>query len=242
MPGHDQSDSAPRAARFASAATLPDPLPTDPFPLFVSWFEEAHSKRVQPNPNAFTLATVDPDGTPSARIVLCKAIDPKDGRITFFTNYDGRKGRALAADARAAACFFWDDLDRQVRIEGPVLRSPPAESDAYFASRAWESRIGAWASNQSQPIASRDQLMQQALDAMVRFGIDPVNPPDPSQAAAIPRPPHWGGYRLWAQRLELWTSGPGRIHDRALWTRPLQPTTSEPGFLSGFWTASRLQP
>lgn len=224
---------------------LPDPLPADPTPIFRAWYDKAHAQNVQPNPNAFTLATIDPDGTPSARIVLCKILREGDGYLSFFTNYTGRKGRALAANPRAAAVFHWDDLDKQVRIEGPVLRSPEAESDAYFKSRPWISRIGAWTSDQTEPIDSRAR-MQEKLDATYRrFGLDPDRLPDRDAHVEIPRPPHWGGFRIYFERLELWCAGVGRLHDRARWTRTLRRTTVggddvfEP---ASAWTCTRLQP
>jgi pyridoxamine 5'-phosphate oxidase len=121
-----------------------------------------------------------------------------------------------------------------VRLEGPVSEVPAEESDAYFASRPWESRIGAWASDQSRPIASRHELLAKVRDTMVRFGLDPARPPEPGSQISIPRPPHWGGFRLRADRVELWVSGPGRIHERAEWVRAAA--------AAGGWTASRLQP
>ncbi len=219
-------------AHIAREEHLPEPLPPDPFPFLTAWLARAERDRIAPNPNAMTLATRGPDGAPAARIVLCKAIEPDPGYLVFYTNYESRKGRDLDAHPRAAIVFHWDALDRQARIEGPVVRSPAAESDAYFATRPWESRIGAWASRQSEPLASRQALLDQVAEAAARFGID--------ESAAIPRPPHWGGYRLWAQRIELWVGGVGRIHDRAAWTRSLQPASD--GFVPGPWKATRLQP
>jgi pyridoxamine 5'-phosphate oxidase len=164
------------------------------------------------------------------------------GYLVFFTNYLSRKGRQLAENPRAAAVIHWDALHRQVRIEGPVVQAPPADSDAYFASRPWQSRVGAWASEQSAPVGSRDALEKAVAVTAKRFGV-----PDPSQAGnevqefAIPRPPHWGGYRLWADSVELWVEGEGRIHDRARWTRELTPQAD--GFFGvGRWNATRLQP
>lgn len=228
----DQSDA------FSIEATLGDPLPADPLSIWKAWFDEAREKAVQPNPNAMTLATIEPDGSPSARIVLCKGmnLEPDAGYIVFYTNYEGRKGKALTANPRAALVFHWDDLDKQVRIEGPVVRSPASESDAYYASRPLESRLGAWASRQSQPIESRDKLLEQVVEVMQRFSVDVFSDAPPP----IPRPPFWGGYRVWAQAVEVWLGGPGRLHDRARWTRALTPT--EGGFTPGPWSATRLQP
>jgi pyridoxamine 5'-phosphate oxidase len=188
--------------------------------------------RVQPNPNAMVMATVDADGRPSARVVLCKGLRGEDGSVVFFTNYESRKGGALAAHPRAALVFHWDALDRQVRIEGSVSRVPDAESDAYFAGRPWESRVGAWSSAQSRPVRSRRELLERVEATMRKFGIDPKSPPKPGAAVDIPRPPHWGGYRVTADSVELWVSGKGRIHDRAVWKREG----------SGPWRATRLCP
>lgn len=232
----DQSEA------FQIAQMLADPLPSEPFSLFRGWFDEAHHKRVQPNPNAFSLATIDADGRPSCRVVLCKDFDlsPQAGYLVFYTNYEGRKGRAMAANPRAAACFHWDSLDRQARFEGIAVKSPDAESDAYFRSRPLESRIGAWASQQSRPLATRAALMAQVVQTMSRFGVRDVND-KAAQKMEIPRPPHWGGYRLWIDAAELWVGGPGRVHDRARWTRALPP--AGPGrFAPGPWDVTRLQP
>lgn len=220
--------------------TLPDQLPQSPWGLIRQWFDEAHAKAVQPNPNAMTLATVDPDGRPSARIVLCKELDDHRGSVVFYTNYHGRKGAALDRTPRAAAVFHWDALDRQVRIEGPVHRTTDAESDAYFATRPWESQIGAWASDQSRPIQSRDAFLAKVMETMARFGVMPLDQrPGPGN---IPRPPHWGGFRLWSERVELWVSGVGRLHDRAAWTRTVAIDPATHAARPGDWASSRLQP
>lgn len=231
---------------FSSGGTLPEPLPASPWATFERWWADAHTgnggRPVQDNPNAMTLATLGEGGMPSCRVVLCKKMDLDAGWICFFTNYDGRKGRQLAAHPRAAACFHWDSLDRQVRIEGEVVRSPEAESDAYFASRALISRLGAWASRQSEPVASREDLLMSYAEAMERFGVgvDTVMNDREGLGAAIPRPAHWGGFRLWASRVELWIGGQGRFHDRAVWERELTPGPD--GFAGGQWRATRLQP
>lgn len=217
-------------------APLPDPLPPDPLPLFETWFAEACAKRSQPNPDAMVLATVDANDRPSARVVLCKRLDPTAGYVVFFTNYNSRKGKELSARGRAAAVLHWDTLQRQVRIEGPVIRSPQAESDQYFASRALDSRIGAWASAQSQPLASRTELLARVKEVATRFGVQPG-----ATSGHVPRPPYWGGFRLWIERIELWSEGAYRVHDRAVWTRPLQ-QRDEYTFEAGNWSATRLNP
>lgn len=235
----EPSRSAPRDL-YRIEETLPDPLPGDPMPLAADWLAQAWARKDQPNPNAFALATADAQGRPSARIVLCKALHPDPGIVVFYTNYRGRKGLELDANPRAAACFHWDHADRQLRIEGPVLRSPPEESDAYFASRAIESRVGAWASEQSQPIESREDLLAKVGLTAMELGVAIEDLEGGSPEVQIPRPPHWGGFRLWAERVELWVGGPGRVHDRAGWTRTLTP--AQGGFTPGPWSATRLQP
>ena len=222
---------------------LPDQLPAEPLALVAEWLSQAMRANVQPNPNAMVLATVDAQGAPSARIVLCKEIRPDVGYITFFTNYLSRKGTDLAANARAAVVMYWDVLHRQVRLEGRVTPTTAAESDAYFASRSWQSRIGAWASEQSAPIASRAELVQAVYTTAQRFAApSPTKSDDaaPDPGIVIPRPPHWGGYHLWVQAVELWIEGAARLHDRARWTRTLEPEAG--GFKGGRWSATRLQP
>ncbi|HEY3732164.1 MAG TPA: pyridoxamine 5'-phosphate oxidase [Steroidobacteraceae bacterium] len=222
---------------------LPEPLPADPLALVADWMVQATRARVQPNPNAMVLATVAGDGSPSARVVLCKDIRADAGSVTFYTNYRSRKGAELDANPRVAAVIYWDALHRQIRLEGRVTRVTAAESDVYFASRAWQSRIGAWASAQSAPIGSRGELVRSAVDAAQRFGTSsPISSdataPDPG--IAIPRPAHWGGYHLWVQSVELWVEGAARLHDRARWTRAL--TGAAGGYQGGPWSATRLQP
>ena len=169
------------------------------------------------------LATATPDGRPSVRVVLCKLLVADPGYVVFFTNYQSHKGSELAANPRAAAVFHWDAFGRQVRLEGPIVRSPGTEGDAYFASRALDSRIGAWASLQSQPLDSRKTLLKRVAIEAARFGTH------------VPRPPHWGGYRLWPENVELWIEGPFRVHDRARWTRTLEPQADgfAPGAVAG---------
>ncbi len=221
---------------------LPDPLPTEPMALANAWLETARAARQQPNPDAMVLATATADGRPSARIVLCKELDVVRGYVSFVTNYDSRKGRELAVNARAALVFHWDHAHRQVRVEGVVAKAPASESDEYFASRNWQRRIGAWASAQSQPLHSREQLNAAVRAAAERFGAPhptPGNVNDPP-GVDIPRPPFWGGLHLWADSVELWVEGAARVHERARWTRSL--TTDGDEFDAGPWSASRLQP
>ena len=221
---------------------LPDALPSEPLELVSAWFAEAAAGRAAV-PDAMTLATVDARGSPSARIVLCKQICTRPGYVTFFTNYLSRKGSELSGNSRAAGVMYWEALRRQVRLEGPVTRTSPAESDAYFASRPWQARVGAWASVQSSALASRAELADAVEAAARRLGTpSPLASADdaPDPGVAIPRPPHWGGYHLWVEAVELWMEGPARLHDRARWERQLTPSAS--GFAPGHWSARRLHP
>jgi pyridoxamine 5'-phosphate oxidase len=221
---------------------LPDPLPPEPLEVAAAWMTEATERAVQPNPNAMVLATADAQGIPAARVVLCKELQPRPGYLTFYTNYQSRKGRELDTNPRAAAVMHWDALHRQVRVEGRVTRTSAAQSDAYFASRAWQSRIGAWASEQSEPVATRGDLYVAVARVAAQFGA-PTPDADlaaPDPGVVIPRPPHWGGYHLWVEAVELWVEGSGRIHERARWTRALLPAAG--GFTPGPWSALRLQP
>jgi pyridoxamine 5'-phosphate oxidase len=215
---------------------LPEPLPADPFPLFDDWFATAQQAKAQPNPNAMVLATIDEHRVPAARIVLCKRVVVEPGYLVFFTNYESDKGRQLAVQPHAAVVFHWDTLQRQVRMTGRVLKSPADESDVYFAARPLGNRVGAWASKQSQPLASRAQLARQVMETEQRFGVL-----SSSTSADIPRPPHWGGFRLWPESVELWVEGPGRVHDRAVWSRALKSADTS-SFVCGAWTATRLNP
>src|SRR5450631_965850 len=155
---------------------LPDPLPADPLQVAETWLRQAFDEQAQPNPNAMVLSSVAASGQPSARVVLCKDIVLPQGYLLFFTNYESRKGAELAAEPRVAAVFHWDSLRRQVRIEGFVVKAPPRESDDYFASRPWQSRLGAWASQQSRPVGTHQQLVEALRAAAKRFGTPPVGP------------------------------------------------------------------
>lgn len=212
--------------------SLADPLPDSPLPLLERWLAEAETRQVQPNPQAITLATVDPDGRPSARMLLCRGFAADPGYLVFYTNRASRKADALRPGAYVAVVFHWDALARQVRIEGPAVPSPDAESDAYFATRPRPAQISAWASEQSAPIASRAALLERLRDAECRFGA--------SGPVPVPRPPFWGGYRVYFEAVELWVGSAGRAHDRGLWTRTLRRT--DDGYRGGPWTVQRLQP
>jgi pyridoxamine 5'-phosphate oxidase len=218
---------------------LPDPLPDDPLPMAAAWYRRAVADRVQPNPDAMVLATSDKAGRPSARVVLCKAFVANPGYLVFYTNYRSRKASDLDDRDRAAAVFHWDTLHRQLRIEGVTRRSPPAESDDYFSSRPWRSRIGAWASRQSRPLPYRSSLVERVARTAAEFGASCTTGAD--SEPEIPRPGHWGGYRLWIDRIELWVEGADRIHDRACWTRSLTAGAGH-GHETGAWCGTRLEP
>ncbi len=194
----------------------------DPIALFSAWFEAA-AQSGEREPNAMTLATVDEAGQPSARIVLCKFFDA-DGFV-FYTNTASRKGRELASNPRASLLFFWQQLERQVRIEGRVLPVTPAEADSYFAQRPRGARIGAWASPQSEPLPGRAALEQAYAAAEARF----AGQDEP------PRPPHWSGYRLAPSAIEFWQGRPSRLHDRLLYQRATGPGGAT-------WSRVRLAP
>jgi len=192
----------------------------DPFAIIRRWLDEA--TRTEPNdPNAIALATVDAEGLPDVRMVLLKEIEPgPDGAFVFYTNYESAKGRQIADTGKAAFVMHWKSLRRQVRVRGTVTREEGPQADAYYASRALESRIGAWSSRQSQPLESRGALMAEVARQGLRHGLSPR------------RPPFWGGFRITPVQIELWADGAFRLHDRFRWTRQLQ----------GGWDIARLQP
>jgi pyridoxamine 5'-phosphate oxidase len=193
-------------------ATLPDPVA-----VFESWLADA--RRVELNdPNAMTLATAMPDGRPSARIVLLKHAD-RDGFV-FYTNTQSRKGEELTANPRAMLLFHWKTLGRQVRVEGAVSAVSAAEADAYFRSRPRESRLGAWASDQSRPLTDRNELLARL------HALEEAYPGED-----IPRPPHWSGYRVHPDKIEFWQDGAFRLHDRTVYTAD-----------QGSWRIGKLYP
>lgn len=191
----------------------------EPFALFERWFREAKEK--EPNdPNAMALATADASGFPDVRMVLMKAFE--DGAFVFYTNTESAKGVQLAANARAAVCFHWKSLGRQVRARGLVSFVSDAEADAYFKSRDRGARLGAWASQQSRPLAERMALEKRIAEVALKYGV-----------GEVPRPPHWRGFRLTPLALEFWRNRPFRLHDRLVFTRE---ATGVP------WSRSRLFP
>lgn len=193
----------------------------DPFDIARAWLEEARA--TEPNdPNAIALATVDAEGLPDVRMVLLKEIDGQgtDGSFVFYTNYDSAKGRQIAATGKAAFVMHWKSLARQIRVRGTVTREDGPQADAYYDSRALQSRLGAWASRQSQPLESRAALVAEVAKAGLRHGTAPK------------RPPFWGGFRIAPVQIEFWADGAFRLHDRFVWTRDRQ----------AGWQVRRLSP
>jgi pyridoxamine 5'-phosphate oxidase len=191
----------------------------DPFRLFHEWLEKASTS--EPNdPNGMALATVDAQGLPDVRMVLLKGADERG--FVFFTNLESAKGRELASNPRAALCFHWKSLRRQIRIRGPITLVSDAEADEYFATRARDSQIGAWASRQSRPLETRFELEREVARYAAKFGL-----------GKVPRPPHWSGFRLAPVRIEFWRDRPFRLHDRLVFER------EKP---EGAWRTSRLFP
>jgi pyridoxamine 5'-phosphate oxidase len=189
----------------------------DPIEQFRRWLGDAEGAAI-PLPNAMAVATADAEGRPSVRHVLLRGIDRRG--FTFFTNYESRKGRELDANPHAALAVLWKPLQRQVRLEGPVEVLTPEESDAYFASRSRGSQLGAWASRQSEAIPDREWLEARLASVDEQYGDD------------VPRPPHWGGYRLVPEAIEFWEGRPNRLHDREAFTRGVD----------GAWHSRRLSP
>ncbi|MCO5975954.1 pyridoxamine 5'-phosphate oxidase [Ideonella oryzae] len=190
---------------------------SEPLRQFEQWMKEALASGVVPEPNAMTVATVSPEGRPSTRVVLIKAFDARG--IVWYTNYHSRKGRELAGNPFAALQFHWVEMERVVRIEGRVEKVSDAESDAYYASRPLDSRLGAWASPQSEVISSRAVLVANAAKAAAQHGLNPG------------RPPHWGGFRLVPDGWEFWQGRKSRLHDRLRYR-----------LVDGQWLRERLAP
>ncbi len=208
------TDETSRAGIFAG---------DDPFALARAWLEQAEG--TEPNDaNAIALATADANGLPNVRMVLLKEIEESQSRggFVFYTNFGSAKGEELAANPQAALVMHWKSLRRQVRVRGPVEKVDDAQADAYYASRAYQSRLGAWASEQSRPLSSRGALMAKVASVAARHPIKP------------PRPPHWGGFRIRPVEMEFWADGEFRLHDRFRWTRPA-PDAEE-------WHVTRLNP
>jgi pyridoxamine 5'-phosphate oxidase len=203
---------------YASHALDEHDAHADPIAQFTIWFDEALKSQLL-DVNAMTLATASAKGEPSARTVLLKGADQNG--FVFYTNYDSAKGRDLAANPRASLLFFWAELERQVRINGAVTKTTSAESDQYFHSRPFESQIGASISDQSRPIADRSLLEKKYAELTAKY-----------QGSTVPRPAHWGGYRLTPDAMEFWQGRKSRLHDRLLYTRQAD----------GSWKRSRLAP
>lgn len=203
---------------FSKGKLLESDLADDPFTQLRRWIDEVTAAAVSEF-QAMSLATATRAGVPSVRIVYLRGVDPRG--ILFFTNYDSRKGDELAENPCAAALLYWKEFERQVRIEGTVTKASESDSDSYFAARPRESCIGAWASLQSQPLASREVLEQRTAEVETRFAGGPV-----------PRPPNWGGYWLQPASFEFWQGGAARLHDRLIYRRQAD----------GRWTIERLFP
>lgn len=201
---------------YSKQELSPEHCLSDPLAQFELWLQAALNAQVL-EPTAMHIATVDGDGRPSARIVLLKAVE--QGRFVFYSNYLSRKGQQLSQNNAVALTFFWPELERQVRIEGDVSKVPDAVSDAYFASRPYASRLGAWASAQSEVIESKTTLVKRAAEFALKYISD------------VPRPPHWGGYAVTPQRIEFWQGRPSRLHDRVLYELKQEQ-----------WQRSRLSP
>lgn len=213
----ERSDLAAIRQDYTRHSLSPEDCLADPLAQFSRWLDEAIASKVN-EPTAMHVATVAEDGRPSARLVLLKGIEQR--RFVFYTNYESRKGRQLEARPFAALTLFWPELERQVRIEGRVDRVAPETSDAYFASRPYQSRVGAWASEQSRELDNPRTLVARAAKFAARY------------VTGVPRPPHWGGYGLSPDRIEFWQGRPSRLHDRVLYLLGED----------GTWSKSRLYP
>ncbi|HET8731248.1 MAG TPA: pyridoxamine 5'-phosphate oxidase [Moraxellaceae bacterium] len=213
----ERSDLAAIRQDYSRHSLSPEDCLDDPLAQFSRWLDEAIAAKVN-EPTAMNVATVGDDGRPSARLVLLKGVEQR--RFVFYTNYESRKGQQLSAHPYAALTLFWPELERQVRIEGKVERVPSATSDAYFDSRPYQSRVGAWASLQSQPLDSTRTLLARAAAFAARY------------VGGVPRPANWGGYGVVPDRIEFWQGRPSRMHDRVLYRLDMD----------GRWEKSRLYP
>lgn len=203
--------------RYTKGGLADDELPDEPMPLFKKWLEEAVNAEV-PEPNAMALATVSAAGTPNVRMVLLKGVE--NGSITFYTNYGSKKAKDLAVNPAASCTFWWAELERQVRISGTVQKVLQTVSENYFGTRPRDSQIGAWASEQSRPVANRNELEEMFAKVEARF-----------EGKDIPKPDDWGGFEIRIKEIEFWQGRPGRMHDRILYSLSI-----------GKWNRQRLAP
>ena len=211
----------------------------NPLLLLQSWLNEAMELDLQPNPDTMAIATSNSQGLPNVRMVLCKEINTEEGYVVFYTNYNSVKSLEIKENPKCSALFHWDKLGYQIRIRGEILQSPDEENDAYFASRHLGSQVGAWASNQSNPVEDREALDDQFKKILDRFNLTSESITQNEQK--IPRPPNWGGYRLWIEEIEFWLNQKDRLHDRLHFRRAL--TISSEGIeTEKNWTVKRLQP
>jgi pyridoxamine 5'-phosphate oxidase len=212
----DHEDISSLRRQYTKKSLSASSVSADPFKQFTKWFDEALKSGFL-EPNGMTLATSTKDGIPSARVVLLKGYDEKG--FVFYSNYKSRKGKELEANPNACLLFYWDKLERQIRIDGKVEKASKEESETYFKSRPFKSRVGAWASNQSSVIAGRTVIMKEFLKYLVKFGSN------------VPLPPTWGGYRLIPSAFEFWQGRPNRLHDRIRYCK-----------LKSGWKIERLAP
>ncbi len=218
---------------------LSQSMTQNPLLLLQSWLNEAMELDLQPNPDTMAIATSNSQGLPNVRMVLCKEINTEEGYVVFYTNYNSVKSLEIKENPKCSALFHWDKLGYQIRIRGEILQSPDEENDTYFASRHLGSQVGAWASNQSNPVEDREALDDQFKKILDRFNLTSESIPRNEQK--IPRPPNWGGYRLWIEEIEFWLNQKDRLHDRLHFRRAL--TISSEGIeTEKKWTVKRLQP
>lgn len=220
-------------APLLGTSPLGETLPENPMPIFRAWFDEAFKALGREAGPAMAIASTTQEGTPSVRMVLCKLIGDEPPTVTFFTNYESRKAKELDANPKIAAVFHWAQFTRQVRLEGTVVRASEQVSDDYFRTRPLLSRLGAWASAQSQPMGAREELVASVAKVAAKFGVSGALSAMSDDGDGIPRPPFWGGYEIRISAMELWTNVSGRLHDRARFTYDSD---------SKRWSGTRLQP